>query len=76
MYTLRGRGGALLPSLGVDETLLRKEGEELTMLPQNLDKETQYCGTNHILGYLLVAAVRSYEENVAAKLNIVCFTFT
>ena len=46
------------------------------MLPQNLDNETQYCGTDPTPGYLLVAAVRSDEENVAAKLNIVYFTLT
>ena len=76
MYTLPDRGGARLPFLGVDETLLRDKGEGVAMLPQNLDKETQYCGTDPTSGYLLVAAVRSDEENVAAKLNIVYFTFT
>ena len=76
VYTLWDREGARLPSPGVVETLLRDKRDGVAMLPQNLDKETQYCGTDHTLGYVLVATVRSDEENVAPKLNIVYFTFT
>ena len=76
VYTLRERGEAPLLSPGDKETLLAVIGEGVAMWPQNLDKETQSYETVHTLGYLLVAAVRSDEENVATKLNIVYFTFT